>query len=130
RGHWIGARRGLAVQLVQQRLEFILADLVAGGGRGRGRGRGLGGQGAGAGCGSAVQLVEQGLELVVGDEVVAAGGRGGGRDRRGLHRSRRGRGGGERELGDQFRRGMLGLGAGGDRVEHGLQPVQRALGGV
>ena len=64
-----------------------------------------------------MQLVEQGLEFIVGDQVAAA---------RTRHRGRR-RGGDAAmhvELGDQFGRGKARLGARRHRVKHRLQVVQ------
>ena len=84
----------------------------------------------------AVQLVEQGLEFVFGDQLAATAGRGGRRSGCCRHRRGRQRDGGRAgiaghvELGDQLGRGILRLGAGADGVDHLLQVIQRLLRGV
>src|SRR5690606_24879235 len=78
--HLVGVELALAVQLVEQRLELVFADIVL---AGRRRGRlGLSGQGVGLELALAVQLVEQGFKFAVGDLV--SGGRVAGRQGVGL----------------------------------------------
>ncbi|KAF1066244.1 MAG: hypothetical protein GAK45_01978 [Pseudomonas citronellolis] len=80
----IGAELALAVQLVEQRFEFVVGDVIVGstrrgtggsrrflGGRSRGLGRGSARRSSGTGeLALAVQLVEQRFEFVVGDVVL------------------------------------------------------------